>query len=116
MNAADFLAQNGISSTDLRVQIIEVLQCSNRPVSYDEILSLITANKTTIYRNLDLFLSKGLITKTEINRKNVYELANQSKAYFVCESCHSMVQIDIPSLLLPGKSIKVVKGVCEKCN
>ncbi|EAH8299948.1 Fur family transcriptional regulator [Campylobacter fetus] len=116
MKATTFLQSHNISSTPLRIELVNMLQNANKPISYDEFLSKIKANKTTIYRNLDLLLSKNLIIKNEIEHKSFYELADHAKAYFVCETCHEMEEIEVPNL--PGKNIKsaVIKGICEKCS
>lgn len=116
MLATTFLQNHDIVVTPLRVELVEMLQQANRPISYDEFLSKIKANKSTIYRNLDILLSKNLIIKSEIEHKSFYELSDHAKAYFVCEACHQMEEIEIPNL--PGKSIKsaVIKGICEKCS
>ncbi|CUU83927.1 Fur family transcriptional regulator [Campylobacter hyointestinalis] len=116
MDGTSFLKEQGITSTPLRISIIEILQNASKPISYDEFLAKIKANKTTIYRNLDLLLSKNLIIKSEIEHKSFYELSGHAKAYFICETCHKMEEIEVP--ILPGKNIKsaVIKGVCENCK
>lgn len=116
MEEENFLTKYDISPTPLRIEIIKILQTTDKPISYDEFLAKITANKTTIYRNLDLLLSKNLIVKNEIDHKSFYELADHAKAYFVCETCHKIEEIKVP--VIPGKNIKsaVVKGLCESCK
>lgn len=116
MKANYFLNSHEITPTPLRVQIIKILHAAQKPISADELLSRIQANKTTIYRNLDLLFSKNLIVKNEINHKSFYELADHAKAYFVCEQCHKIEEISVPNL--PGKNITsaVIKGVCEECK
>ena len=69
MLAATFLQNHDIAVTPLRVELVEMLQQANRPISYDEFLSKIKANKSTIYRNLDILLSKNLIIKSEIEQR-----------------------------------------------
>ena len=71
MLAATFLQNHDIAVTPLRVELVEMLQQANRPISYDEFLSKIKANKSTIYRNLDILLSKKLIIKIEIKNKSM---------------------------------------------
>ncbi|ANE36535.1 transcriptional regulator, Fur family [Campylobacter iguaniorum] len=116
MDGATFLNEHSIAPTPIRVSIIEILQANDKPISYDEFLTKIKANKTTIYRNLDILLDKNLIIKNEIDHKSFYGLADHAKAYFVCETCHKLEEIELPKL--PGKSVKsvAIKGLCEKCS
>lgn len=111
----EILTNHKITPTKLRVQILSLLNLSTRPLSYDEILEQIDANKTTIYRTLDIFLQANLITKNEINHKFFYELSKEARGYFVCETCNKFEPIELPKL--PGKDIKsgVIKGICESC-
>ncbi|MGP1485860.1 MAG: Fur family transcriptional regulator [Campylobacter sp.] len=115
MNFEVLLKQNGLKITSLRVQILEILQNSNEPLSYDKILSKISANKTTFYRCMDAFEEHGLVIKSESNRKNFYELAGEAKAYFVCDICHKRTNIDMPNLKQTHVKSVVVKGVCDDC-
>ncbi|CZE46449.1 Fur family transcriptional regulator [Campylobacter geochelonis] len=115
MNFKDFLEEQGIAFTAFRERLMEILTSVQKPISYDELVQLTSANKTTVYRNLALFEEKGIVISSENNRKNYYELAHHAKAYFVCEKCHKMEEISMPNL--DKKHIKsvVVKGTCDEC-
>ena len=115
MDFEGLLRQNNIKTTPLRLKILEILQNANEPLSYDEILSKISANKTTFYRCMDVYEQKGIVMKTENNRKNFYELATQAKAYFVCDVCHKRTSIDMPSLNQNNVKSVLVKGICDDC-
>lgn len=117
MNSKKILEQNNIKATPLREKMIKILGSSKMPLSYDEILSKINANKTTFYRNIELFETKNIIVKTENNHKNYYELANETKAYFVCDICKQMINIKVPKIndVSKVKSV-IIKGICKKCN
>lgn len=117
MDAKKFLQDHNIKTTKLRQKIIEILNCSKNPLSYDEILSQIDANKTTFYRNIELFENRDIVIKTENNHKNYYELANGAKAYFVCEICKQMTNVKVPNISGPSKVKSIViKGICKDCN
>lgn len=111
----ELLTKNDIKITLLRLEILHILHAAAAPLSYDEILAQIDANKTTFYRCMDLFETKGIVLKSENNRKNFYELKSGAKAYFVCDVCHKMTNIDMPRLKQNHVKSVVVKGVCDDC-
>jgi metallo-beta-lactamase family protein len=115
MDFEGLLKDNGIKVTPLRLRILGILQSFNEPLSYDEILSRIEANKTTFYRCMDLFESKGLVLKTQNDRKSFYELAIEARAYFICDVCHKRTNIDMPNLKQNHVKSVVVKGICDDC-
>ena len=65
----ELLTKNDIKITPLRLEILHILHSAAAPLSYDEILAQIGANKTTFYRCMDLFEAKGIVLKSENNRK-----------------------------------------------
>ena len=111
----ELLTKNNIKITPLRLEILHILHAAATPLSYDEILAQIGANKTTFYRCMDLFEAKGIVLKSENNRKNFYELESGAKAYFVCNVCHKITNIDMPHLKQSHVKSVVVKGVCDDC-
>ena len=117
MNARNFLEEHNIKATTLRIKLVEILQNAKAPLSYDEILESLDANKTTFYRSMEIFEKESLVIKTENNHKSYYELANEAKAYFICDICHKVTNIDMPHLSV-AKNIKsaVIKGVCDECD
>ena len=66
---------------------------------------------------MEIFEKENLVIKTENNHKSYYELANEAKAYFICDVCHKVTNIDMPHLNV-AKNIKsaVIKGVCDECG
>lgn len=117
MQFVEILAKHNIKVTSLRLELLKILSQSKKPLSYNEILEQVTANKTSIYRAFEIFEKNNIIIKNEVDRKAFYELGNAAKAYFVCDVCHTMINIDLP---LPNiaKSIKsaVIKGICKECE
>ena len=111
----ELLTKNDIKITLLRLEILHILHAAAAPLSYDEILAQIDANKIIFYRCMDLFEAKGIVLKSENNRKNFYELESGAKAYFVCDVCHKMTNIDMLRLKQNHVKSVVVKGVCDDC-
>lgn len=116
MNVKKFLLNHNIKPTAFRNSLVKILKTANKPVSYDEIVNLTNANKTTVYRNLDLLEEKGILISSMANNKNFYELADHAKAYFVCEKCHKMEEISMPNLKFKNVKSVVVKGTCDECS
>lgn len=115
MSCTELLKANNINPTPLRTRILDILTQAKIPLGYDEILSQIDANKTTFYRCMELFESRGIVVKSENNHKNFYELASEAKAYFVCDVCQKMTNIDMPKLKQNHIKSVVVKGICDDC-
>lgn len=117
MKTSAFLKKYKIKPTVLRVKLLRILKASKIPLSYDDLSSCLSANKTTIYRNLELFEQAGILVRSERDRRSYYELAKDSCGYFVCDVCHSVRSISIP-ILTNVSSIKsaVIKGVCTECE
>lgn len=113
MNAIELLKDHHIGISDLRVQMLEILSKANTPISFESFP--LEANKTTFYRNMELFEREGIVIRTEIERKGFYELASKARAYFVCEVCKEISNISIPEIKGKVKSV-LIKGVCEKCD
>lgn len=114
MDIENFLLTHDIKPTNLRKMMIKAL--SNSQKSYDELVNLTGANKTTIYRNLDIFESKNIVVVSEISGKKYYELANHAKAYFICDKCHKKEEIDMPNFEIKNIKSVVVKGLCNDCS
>ncbi|EAJ6135993.1 transcriptional repressor [Campylobacter lari] len=113
MDVLELLKKHDIAMTTLRVEILQILSLAKTPLSYDQFN--IKANKTSFYRNMELFEKKGIVNKSELNRKSFYELADHAKAHFVCDVCHVISDIKMPKIKGMIKSV-VVKGICEKCE
>ncbi|MSN96264.1 transcriptional repressor [Campylobacter sp. FMV-PI01] len=116
MNIDKFLFQNGIKITTLRKELINLLNKSHTPISYDDLAKKLNVNKTTIYRNLKLFEDKEILISSENNGKKFYELTNHAKAYFICDRCKKIEEISMPNLNLKSVKSVVVKGTCDECS
>ncbi len=113
MNAVELLKSHHIAITDLRLEMIEILSKASQPLSFESFK--LNANKTTFYRNMDLFEKNNVVIKSEMNRKFFYELAKHAKAHFVCDMCHKISDIQMPEIKGKIKSV-LIKGICESCD
>ena len=80
----------------IKKRLISLLEKSNYPISVPDILLKIPANKTTIYRELEEFQKRGLITEVEFgDGKKRYELARDHHHHLVCKNCGKVEDIEI---------------------
>ncbi|MCI6989123.1 MAG: transcriptional repressor [Campylobacter sp.] len=116
MKTDEILTKYAIAITPLREQILQILLDTKTPIDCETLIKQTGANKTTIYRNLALFEEKGLLTHTQNARKAFYELNDASKAYFICDICHKMEQIDMPKISHKHIKTITVQGICDECS
>ena len=136
MTAAELLlASKKIRSTPLRRAILEVLLEAGMPLSWKEAFFRLSrrtgADKVSLYRNLTLFESKGLIHKILGSDGAWRYCARQAEenrcpgnhAHFICLGCGRMVCLEdqpIPTVTLPegftveGKQL-LAYGRCSSC-
>jgi Fur family ferric uptake transcriptional regulator len=131
----DIFKQEGLKKTQGRNAVLDILTASDKPLTYDEVfLALInkniSVNVSTVYRILETFVDKGIVSKLNggENNRSLYELArSEHRHYFFCVSCREMYPINIcplGSLVedLKTKQFEVfdhkleVSGVCSECR
>src|SRR5690554_1169222 len=96
------LSKSGLKKTKPRLMVLNVLQKASKPLTTEEIYLKChkyykTINLSTVYRILDIFLSKGLIIKPILknNTTACYTINHHNhKHYIVCQKCHKMIDID----------------------
>jgi len=133
--ASERLRELGYRLTPQRQLIITALQGSDDHISAEEICAQVHAkyphvNISTVYRNLELFKSLGLVTETDMGEGRVrYHFADKGHHHhLICESCGATTEAD-ESLFLPLKSTLLKKygfqanishfaifGRCAKCQ
>ena len=115
--------------------IIDVLTESNHPLTAAEIHARLDQNEqqvwlSTVYRTLELFVKKGIVTKTNVmsNETAVYEWNRLKHTHYaVCISCHKIIpmencpmeaftpQVADPGFQILGHNIEVF-GICADCR
>jgi len=101
-DAGKFLIKKGCRSTKSRKAVIEILEESETPMTAENIFLKIkelgfTTNLSTIYRNLELMESVGLVEKTTVlnDSKSRYELVRKGhRHHIICTACRKMVPLD----------------------
>jgi Fur family ferric uptake transcriptional regulator len=132
----DMLKKEGLKKTQGRNAVLDILTATNKPLTYDEVfLALInkniSINVSTVYRILEMFANKGMVTKINggENNRSFYELSrNGHRHYFFCVNCREMFPISncpMGSLVEELKNIMQfevfdhkleVSGVCRDCK
>jgi len=94
------LKNNGKSVTGVRSAILDILRSATSPLSPKQILSLIIMKKpdlATVYRNLSLMKSLGIINSVDLGEGfKRYELNHPEshKHHVICRSCGKIEDIE----------------------
>ena len=128
------LKDKGKSFTGVRSAILDILKCATSPLSPKQILSLITLKKpdlATIYRNLSLMESLGIIISVDLGEGfKRYEMnrPESHKHHVVCRSCGKIEHInecglqELEDRIAQKIGFKIEKhrleffGVCALCR
>ena len=131
----NFLTENQIRPTAMRILIYKFLATKNFAVSLADIeLAFEKSERTTLYRTLKTFEDKGIVHQVDDGTGVAKyalceigcncEIGSDLHSHFHCNICNETVCLKdnkIPHINLPeGFKAKdanlVVKGICDKCN
>ena len=100
-NYTEILKREGMKSTRHRNAILLFLEQSEQPITAEELyISLrektASINLSTVYRTLDIFVSKNLVLKSTMDDgKARYELNHhEHKHHLFCVGCHKVISIE----------------------
>lgn len=96
------LEESGLKKTKHRVSLLDILYDEKQPVNADKIFIRlkekgIDINLSTVYRNLEVLVSKGLATKLTFpgDSKALYEYNRMGhRHYIVCVECKNIMCIE----------------------
>lgn len=114
------LHNSSLKTTPSRLAVLGFLQESAKPLDADEIFKHITeehegADRATIYRILDAFTEKGIVTKLEFGEgKYRYEIAGLDHHHLICENCGSIEDISDCGIQEWEEEIQKKKGFMVK--
>jgi len=105
----DQLRKEGIRITQLRRNLIGIFRQHEKPFSVQELLALLKAeksvvNKTSVYREIDFLLQRGMIRELQLgDRKKHYEWNQDHHHHVICRGCNIVEDVDLKALeeLLP---------------
>lgn len=133
----DILASKGIKETKQRLAVLVELCNSDVPLTADELYLKACSNGgskmslSTVYRILDMFVKKEIITKTGLleGGKALYEIVSGMHRHnLICIKCHRMMPFDGCPIELLEKSLEnstgfsisghkmEIYGVCPECK
>lgn len=121
MNQKELIKSKFLKFTPARESLLDILEKSSKPISYEDIRDKISMDKATFYRNTSAFENVGLIKSFESNnKKRYYYICKQPHGHFVCNICNCIECLDeIESLLIP-KDYEIeniiIYGKCTKCK
>jgi Fur family ferric uptake transcriptional regulator len=115
-------------ATKLKKQILSLLE-ENHLLTAPQIVEMLHSqgskvNKTSVYRNLESFLSDGLICQQSFGETGFsYELQNEHHDHIRCDVCGKVTEIPCqfsPEKQLEGYTIGhhhlTLFGVCRECQ
>jgi Fur family ferric uptake transcriptional regulator len=123
--------------TPIRTALLEILSKTKKPLTTQEILTAllkkkISANKTTVYRQLESLKENHLVTEVYFNDRNTrYELEDEKTHHhhLVCLKCKKVEDVTLPEdlhhqekLVLKKNKCKVLQnfleffGLCKNCQ
>ena len=93
-----FFKDRGLRLTEPRREVFTILNERDQPLTMSELLKLSRiAERTSVYRTLELFEIHGVIKMVQLKGKQRYELAEPFKPHhhhLVCTRCGELVSID----------------------
>ncbi|ALN76523.1 MULTISPECIES: Fur family transcriptional regulator [Staphylococcus] len=130
--AIRMLKDNGHKYTDKRKDIINIFIEENKYINAKYVQQLMNENYPgisfdTIYRNLHLFKTLGIIESTELDGEMKFRIACTSHHHhhFICTSCGDTKVIDycpmteikkaLPQVDIEKHKLEVY-GICENCK
>lgn len=120
MKNIDKSIQPKLKLTTARKEILEVLNSSNTPLSYEDMKNDISMDKATFYRNITKFQAENLVNSFESNdKKRYFEIQKNPHAHFICTVCNKIECLNIfKDFDIVNHTIEniIIKGKCEKCS
>jgi len=89
----DAIRDKGLRITAARVAVLDVLSTSLKPLDISGIVAQISrrkvdADQATIYRIIENFIDKGLVTKLQFQEKKFYyEIKGEEHHHAICSKC-----------------------------
>ena len=105
INPDSILEMYKLRSTELRKTILSFFLNASKPLSVPELQETlrtlaVDANKTTLYRQVELFTQLGILKELHLEQeKTHYEIAAmEHHHHFICNNCQKIEHIEVPSI------------------
>lgn len=96
------IRERGIRLTEPRREVFSILNQHDQPLTIGELLKLSKiAERTSVYRTLELFQKHGIVEVVQVKYKQRYELTEPFKPHhhhLVCVRCGELIPLDQPKL------------------
>ena len=120
MKIKELIEEKKLKRTTARIELLEIFDKYQKPLSYDDIKDSNSMDKATLYRNVAKFEKEDILSSFESNdKKRYYEFLEVPHAHCICIKCNSLEclkNLEIPKL----EEYKIVdatyKGYCKNCN
>ena len=114
----EFFSNHGIKNTKQRHIIFDILKEESLPLTAEQVFIKVkefdpTISLSTIYRILDVFISKEMVLKSSVteDNKTMFELnRREHKHYLVCIGCKKIMTLDNCPLEVYEKSLEQETG------
>lgn len=94
-----------LRSTELRKTMLSFFLNASKPLSVPELQDTLTslgleANKTTLYRQVELFTQLGILKELHLEQeKTHYEIATMHHHHhLICNNCQKIEHIEVPNI------------------
>lgn len=133
--AAALLKHHGIRRTEPRLHMLQIMAAAPKPLEAREILELANRDRewlwlSTVYRNLEIFLDKGLVQQVNLPESEAvfYRLElHGHNHYAFCEICRREIPLDLCPIealeaqlraqgFTPTHHRLEIYGICEDCQ
>ena len=117
-----------MKNSEKREKILNIFNDGSLLTAHEVCLKLNDIDRATVYRNLNLFVSEGILREVNIKKgTSSYELNIQgdNHQHFVCTNCDKVIPVEVNQYLLNTlipTDIKVenfelnLKGKCNECK
>ena len=134
MDYSEILRGHGLKITKPRTAILDVLHRNDHGLDAEQIRSLVEEDSlyidlSTVYRTLDTFVSKGIVSKFDLgDKKYNYKIKHHNHSHKIeCEVCGDSFELDCPMNMVEEMISKETgfyltnhriefKGVCKNCQ
>jgi Fur family transcriptional regulator, ferric uptake regulator len=133
------LKAKGYKLTNQRIEILKIIYSSEKHITIEEIyhqLKEVGVGLSTIYRNIEIFKSNGIIKEISIDDKNYYEpricKTKPFHIHFKCNKCGKVFDIEDKIVLEKVMDLNlalqqkhditindvnmILSGICKECS
>lgn len=125
-DAVNIIKKFGLKLTPARIDILKLLSKDETPISAELIHKKLRGkyDLATIYRNMSIFVQRGVVFLEAIGHSDRYYLSNSEHHHIVCRSCdiveclpceHHEEKINVKGFTDVSHNL-VLTGLCKKCR